>query len=90
MRYTMAPAPDCGIVLERGGQELRYHTSGSAVKFVRPELYLDDDLGFLAIGEPRAWDRPKRCPAHATAATVSFMPGRSSSAQHRLAVIASW
>jgi hypothetical protein len=46
MRYTMAPVPGYGIVLERDSQELRYHTSGTTVKFVRPELYLDDDVGF--------------------------------------------
>jgi hypothetical protein len=49
----MTPAPGNGIVLERDGQELRYHTSGSTVKFVRPELYLDDDLASSYRGTAR-------------------------------------
>jgi hypothetical protein len=32
--------------VSRDCQEPRDHKLGSTVKFVRPELYLDDDLGF--------------------------------------------
>jgi hypothetical protein len=67
MRYTMAPVPGYGIVLERAGQELRYHTSGSTVKFVRLEPYLDDDLGFQLSGNRPPGTRPNGYPAHAMA-----------------------